>query len=81
MSSDFRFHIPESFHTNLVQIGTIVSEKIHFEFLYVHDIGPMSKNDFDLQYSHIFIKSICLRSLAAIASEKSTVITFVYRKA
>ena len=80
MSSDFHFHIPESFHTNLVQIGTVVSEKIQFEFLYVHDLGPMSRNDLDLQYSHIFIKSICLRSLDAIASEKSTVITFSYRK-
>ena len=66
---------------NLVQIGTVVSKKIQFEFLYVHDLGPRSRNDLDLQYSHIFIKSIYLRSLAAIASEKSTVITFSYRKA
>ena len=64
------------------QIGTAVSEKIQFEFLYVHDIGPRSRNDLDLQYSHIFIYSIrCMllltfRSLAAIGSEKSTVFTF-----
>ena len=63
MSSDFHF-IP-----SLVQIKTVVSEKIRFEFLYVHDLGPRSRNDLDLQYSHIFIKFICLRSLAAIVSE------------
>ena len=40
---------------NLVQIGTVVSEKIRFEFLYVHDLGPRSSNDLDLQYSHTFI--------------------------
>ena len=72
---------------SVVQIGTVVSEKIQFEFLYVHDLGPRSRNDLDLQYSHIFIYSIrCLllptfRSLAAIVSEKSTVFTFSYRKA
>ena len=87
MSSDFHFLVPESFHKNLVQIGTVVSEKIKFEFLYVHDLGPRLRNDLDLQYSHIFIYSIrCLlllpfRSLAAIISEKSTVFTFSYGKA
>ena len=91
MSSDFHFLIPESFHKKigsdkafikkLVQIGKVASEKIWFEFLYVHDLGPRSRNDLDIQYSHIFIKSICLRSLAAIVSEKSTVFTFSYRKA
>ena len=56
MSSDFHFHVPESFHTKfLVKIGTVVSEKIQFEFLYVHDLGPRSRNDLDLQYSHIHI--------------------------
>ena len=69
MSSDFHFLILGSFHTNLVQINTVVSEKIRFEFLYVHDLGPRSRNDLDLQYSHIFIQSFCLRSLAAIVSE------------
>ena len=73
--SDFYFLVPESFHTCLVQIGTVVSEKILFEFLYVPDLGPRSRNDLDLQYSHTFIYSIrCLvlptfRSLAAIVSE------------
>ena len=77
----------KAFIQNLVQVGTVVSEKIQFEFLYVHDLGPRSRNDLDLQYSHIFIHSIrCLllltfRSLAAIVSEISTVFTFSYRKA
>ena len=69
MSSDFHFLVLESFPTNLVQINTVFAEKIRFEFLYVHDLGPRSRNDLDLQYSHIFIKFICLRSLAAIVSE------------
>ena len=72
---------------NMIQIGTVVSEKIQFEVLYVHDLGPRSNNDLDLQYLLTFIHSIrCLllpifRSLAAIVSEKSTVFTFSYRKA
>ena len=51
MSSNFHFQVPESFHTkqSLVQIGTVVSEKIQFEFLYVHDLGPRSRNDLDHQ--------------------------------
>ena len=75
MSSDFNFLVPKSFIKNLVQIGTIVSEKIRFEFLYVHDLGPRSRNDLDLQYSLTFIFLIrCLllltfRSLVAIVSE------------
>ena len=74
-------------HKNLVQNGSVVSEKIRFEFLYIHDLGPRSRNDLDLQYSHTFIKSFsCLylptfRSQASIVSEKSTVFTFSYRKA
>ena len=76
MSSDFISLSLKAFIKNLVQIGKVVSEKIQFEFLYVHDLGPRSRNDLDLQYSHIFIKSICLRSLAAIVSEKSTFFTF-----
>ena len=82
MSSDFHFFVPESF-----QIRTVVSVKIQFEFLYVHDIAPRSRNDLDLQYSYTFINSLrCLllptfRSLAAKVSENSTVFTFSYRKA
>ena len=56
MSSDFYFLVPVTFIQNLVQIGKVVSEKIQFEFLYVHDLGP--RNDLDLQYSHTFIYSI-----------------------
>ena len=72
---------------NLVQNGTVVSEKIWFEFLYVNDLGPRSRNDIDLQYSHTFIKSIsclCLptfKSQGSIVSAKSNVFTFFYRKA
>ena len=81
MSSDFYFLVFESFHTKFGSDNTVVSEKIRFHFLYVHDLGPRSRNDLDLQYSHIFIESICLRSLAAIVSEKLTVVTFSHRKA
>ena len=87
ISSDFHFLVSESCIKNRVQIGTVVSEKIRFEFLYVHDLGPRLSNDLDLQYSHTFIYLIrCLllqtfKSLAAIVSEKSTVFTFSYRKA
>ena len=44
----------KAFTKNLVQIGKVVSEKIRFEFLYVNDLGPSSRNDLDLQYSHTF---------------------------
>ena len=77
----------KTFIQNLVRIVTVVPEKIQFEFLYVHDLGPRSRNGLDLQYSHTFIHSIrylllpTFRSLAAIVSEKSTVFTFSYRKA
>ena len=77
----------KAFIQNLVQNGSVVSEKIGFEFLYVRDLEPRSSNDLDLQYSHTFLKSIsCLylptfRSQASIVSEKSTVFTFSYRKA
>ena len=77
----------KAFIQSLVQTSTVVSEKIQFEVLYVYDLGPRSRNDLDLQYSHIFIYSIrCLllltfRSVAAIIPEKSTVFTFSYRKA
>ena len=87
MSSDFHFLVPESFHTKFGSDRHSSSEKIQFEFLYVHNLGPRSRNDLDLQYSHIFKYSIrCLllltfKSLAAIVSEKSTVFTFSYRKA
>ena len=78
MSSDFHFLVPETFHTKFIQNGPVVSEKIRFEVLYEHELGPRSSNDLDLQYSHTFMKSIsCLylptfRSQALIVSEKKT---------
>ena len=56
MSLGFHFLVPESY-IKMVQIGKVVSEKIRFEFLYVHDLGPRSRSDLDLQYSHTFIYS------------------------
>ena len=91
VSSNFIFLYLKAFIQSLVQIGTVVSEKIQFEFWYVLDLGPRSRNDLrndlDLQYSHIFVNLIrCVllltfRSLAAIVSEKSSVFTFSYGKA
>ena len=72
---------------NLVKNGPVVSEKSKFLFSNVNDLGPRSRIDLDLQYSHTFITSIiCLhlstdRSQASIVSEISTVFTFSYRKA
>ena len=40
MSSDFLSLYLKAFIKNLVQIGKVVSEKILFEFLYVHNLGP-----------------------------------------
>ena len=54
---------------NLVKNGPVVSEKSKFQFSNVNDLGPRSRNYLDLQYSHIFIKSISLRSYAAIVSD------------
>ena len=77
----------KAFIQSLVQISTVVSEKIQLDFLYVHDLGQRIRNELDLQYSHIFLYSIrgllllTFRSLAAIVSEKSTVFTFSYGKA
>ena len=87
VSSGFYFLVPESFHKKFGSDRHVVSEKIGFEFLYLLNLGPRSRNDLDLQYSYTFIHSFrCLllpicRSLAAIVSEKSTVFTFSYRKA
>ena len=47
----------------------MVFEKSKFQFSNVNDLGPRSRNDLDLQYSHIFINSISLRSYAAIVSD------------
>ena len=42
-SSDF--HYLKAFIQSLVQIGTVVSGKFQFDFLYVHDLGPRSRNE------------------------------------
>ena len=86
MLTNLHFSVPEIFHTKFSSEWPSISEKIRFEFLYVHDLGPRSSNDLDLQYSHTFIKSIsCLylptfRSQASIVSEKSTVFFFPIEK-
>ena len=78
----FIFLYRKAFIQNLIQICIAVSEKIDFNLLYVHDIGPRLRNDIDLQYSHIFIYLIRyqlllpFRSLVAIVFENSTVFTF-----
>ena len=46
MSLDFISLYLKACIQNLVQIGTVVSEKIQFEFLYVHDLELRSRNDF-----------------------------------
>ena len=46
---------------NLVKNGHVVSEKSMFYFSYINGLGPRSRNDLDLQYSHTIINSIsCL---------------------
>ena len=59
ISSGFHFLVPESFHKNETD-RQVVSEKIRFEFLCVHDLWPRSRDDLDLQYSHIFINYVQL---------------------
>ena len=58
MSSDFHFLYLKAFIKKLVLIGIVVSEKIRLKFVYVHDLGPRSRNDIDLQYSHTLINLI-----------------------
>ena len=69
MLISFHFHVPIADIQNLVKNGPVVSEKSKFQFSNVNDLEPRSINNLDLQYSHIFIKSISLRSQAAIVSE------------
>ena len=86
MSSDLHFLESESFHKKFGSDRQSSYEKIRFEFLYVQNLGPGSRNDLDLQYSHTFIYSIrcqlqlTFMSQAGIVSEKSTVFTFSHRK-
>ena len=61
---------------NLVKNVKVVSEKSIILFSYVNGLGPWSRTDLDLQYSHTVINPIsCLhlptfRLQAAIVSEK-----------
>ena len=86
MSSNFHFLVPGSFHKKMVQIGTVVSEKIWFEFLNVHDLDPRSINNIDLQYSQTFIYAnrclflLTFRSLVAIVYEKTLFSLFPIEK-
>ena len=43
MTLNFHFLYLKAFIQNLVQNGTVVSEKIVFKFLYAHNIGPRSR--------------------------------------
>ena len=63
----------KAFKQNLVENGPVVSEKIRFEFLYIHDLGPRSSNGIDLQYSHTFMKSISCLYLPTFRSQASVV--------
>ena len=57
----------QAYIQNLAENGPVVTDK--------------TRNDLDLQYSHISINSISFRTQAAIVSEISTVFPFSYRKA
>ena len=63
----------------MIKNGPVVSEKNKFQFSYVNELGPRSRNDLDFQCSHTFINSLschhllALMSQAAIVSEKSIV--------
>ena len=60
MLINIHFLVFESFHTKLVQNSSVVSEKIMFEFLYVHDLGQGQKmtltfNTHKPSYSHLVV--------------------------
>ena len=78
MLMNFHFLVPTSLHSNSAENGPLATKNSKFNISYVNDIGPRSRNDLDLQYSHIFINLISCRSQAATVSEKST---FSYRRA
>ena len=55
MLSDSHFLVPKKLSYKIwFRSAQQFLRKIQFEFLYVHDLGPRSRNDLDLQYSHIF---------------------------
>ena len=59
MSSDFHFLVPEAFIQNLVQIYTVVSEKIQFELLYVHNLGQEMTLTFNTHISSYIQLDVC----------------------
>ena len=58
MSSDFHFRVPEAFMQNLVDIGTVVAEKIQFEFYMYTTLGQGQEMTLTFNthiiYLHIF---------------------------
>ena len=76
ISSDCHFLVPESFLTKFASTLHSSFWENPFSFLYVHDLGPRSRNDLDLKDPLTFMKSIrcpllpTFRYLAAILSEK-----------
>ena len=83
---NFHFLVLKAYTQNFAENCPVVSEEGEFKFSYVNGLGPRSRNDVDLQYSHTFSYTIrCLHPpifmpLAAIVSEKFTVFTFSCRK-
>ena len=61
ISSDFHFLVPESFHTKFRSDRRKVSEKVQFEFLYVHDLGPSQEITltFNTHISSSFQLDVC----------------------
>ena len=90
MSTNFHFLVLESLHTEFwFKTTQWFLKKVCLIFI-CKDLGRRSRNDFNLHmfiYKYTFINSISclylltLRSQAAIVYEKSTVLTFSYRKA
>ena len=80
---EFSFSCPYklTYIQDLAEKRPVVTEKNQVQASYVNDLGPRSRNDIEIQYSHIFINSISFRLQASIVSEKSTFFTFSYRKA
>ena len=74
MLISFHFLVPESLHTKFGQNGRVVSEKGKFEFSCVNYLGPRSRNDIDLQYSHTFICPIICLHLPTFESQAAIVL-------
>ena len=64
----------QAYIQNFAENGQVVTDKTS-SVSCVNDLGPRSRNDIDLQYSHIFIKIISFRSQAAIVSSRKAVVT------